>query len=64
MKSHACAVLVFHQGSCFERDSNRVLVYPNKKIDKFPEMNVDLVSLFDFVRLFKGLGYYDYNSMM
>ena len=56
-------VPVFHHGGHFERVKG-ILVYCDEKIEKFPEMDVDLVNFFDLVTLFKGLGYRDYKSVM
>ena len=56
-------VPVFHHESQFARNTNGVLMYTHGKVDKFPKMDVDLVNFFDFVTLFKSLGYHEYKAM-
>ncbi|QHO54799.1 uncharacterized protein [Arachis hypogaea] len=56
-------VPVFYHGGNFVRESNGSLIYKNRKVEKFPEMDLDFVNFGDLITLFKGLGYQSYKTV-
>ncbi|QHO03234.1 uncharacterized protein DS421_13g430550 [Arachis hypogaea] len=56
-------IFIFHHGGHFVRDNKGVLVYIERKVEKFLKMDIDLICFFDLQTIFKSLGYFDYKAM-
>ncbi|XP_020976842.1 uncharacterized protein LOC110271078 [Arachis ipaensis] len=56
-------IFVFHHGRKFVSNGNGGLVYVNRKVEKFPEMDIDFINFDDLVKLYEGIGYPDYKAI-
>ncbi|MED6146995.1 hypothetical protein PIB30_039953 [Stylosanthes scabra] len=52
-----CVVLVFNYGGKLVRNGNGELVYADRYVQKFEDMDVDHVNIEEFVKMYKSLGF-------
>ncbi|RYR21608.1 hypothetical protein Ahy_B03g066917 [Arachis hypogaea] len=64
LDSEEFAILIFHHRGKFVRNKLGELSYWDELVERFPEIDLDLMNFFDLKKLFKSLGYDSCKAMI